>query len=231
MGDSPTAQKNVCADSNVTRGGGKAKPGQMRYCNQLGWWFASCKEIRGERVLLCERWVQFFSFFVEKCPFIYFLSFLDIVLGILELLRYHQRVLYIDIDVHHGDGVEEAFYTTDRVLTVSFHKYGEFFPGTGDLRVCRDLVAVEVYLLIFIQDMGSGKGKRYACNFPLREGITDENYKRIFEPVGRPFVTRTTSFDVCAMGYNYRLLPKSWNLTNPPRWCYSLGPIHYRETS
>lgn len=49
--------------------------------------------------------------------------------------RYHQRVLYIDIDVHHGDGVEEAFYTTDRVMTVSFHKYGEFFPGTGELRV------------------------------------------------------------------------------------------------
>jgi len=76
----------------------------------------------------------------------------DIVLGILELLRwvfasstfsrvlkqdirYHQRVLYIDIDVHHGDGVEEAFYTTDRVMTVSFHKYGEYFPGTGELRV------------------------------------------------------------------------------------------------
>jgi acetoin utilization deacetylase AcuC-like enzyme len=44
-------------------------------------------------------------------------------------------VLYIDIDVHHGDGVEEAFYTTDRVMTVSFHKYGEYFPGTGELRV------------------------------------------------------------------------------------------------
>jgi len=75
------------------------------------------------------------------------------VLGILELLRYgisysfesprdrfgtfryHNRVLYIDIDVHHGDGVEEAFYTTDRVMTVSFHKYGEYFPGTGELRV------------------------------------------------------------------------------------------------
>ncbi|KAG6589425.1 Histone deacetylase 6, partial [Cucurbita argyrosperma subsp. sororia] len=40
----------------------------------------------------------------------------DIVLGILELLKYHRRVLYIDIDVHHGDGVEEAFYTTDRVM-------------------------------------------------------------------------------------------------------------------
>ena len=59
----------------------------------------------------------------------------DIVLAILELLKYHQRVLYIDIDIHHGDGVEEAFYTTDRVMTASFHKYGEYFPGTGDLRV------------------------------------------------------------------------------------------------
>lgn len=90
------------------------------------------------------------------------LSIVDIVLGILELLRYHERVLYIDIDVHHGDGVEEAFYTTDRVMTVSFHKYGkscfassvipflmslsslgEFFPGTGELR-----------------DIGIGKGKK-----------------------------------------------------------------------
>ena len=59
--------------------------------------------------------------------------------------RYHQRVLYIDIDIHHGDGVEEAFYTTDRVMTVSFHKYGEYFPGTGDLRVS------EIYCLIIKQ--------------------------------------------------------------------------------
>jgi histone deacetylase 1/2 len=55
----------------------------------------------------------------------------DIVLGILELLRYHERVLYIDIDVHHGDGVEEAFYTTDRVMTVSLHKYGKSSPRNG----------------------------------------------------------------------------------------------------
>src|SRR5690554_4790550 len=90
----------------------------------------------------------------------------DIVLGISELLRYKQRVLYIDIDVHHGDGVEEAFYTTDRVMTVSFHKYGEYFPGTGELR-----------------DIGVGAGKNYAVNFPLRDGITDETYKHVFEPV------------------------------------------------
>jgi histone deacetylase 1/2 len=90
----------------------------------------------------------------------------DIVLAILELLKYHQRVLYIDIDVHHGDGVEEAFYTTDRVMTVSFHKYGEYFPGTGDLR-----------------DIGAGKGKYYSVNFPLRDGINDEIYETIFQPV------------------------------------------------
>ena len=56
----------------------------------------------------------------------------DIVIAILELLKYHPRVLYVDIDIHHGDGVQEAFYLTDRVMTVSFHKYGNlFFPGTG----------------------------------------------------------------------------------------------------
>ena len=41
--------------------------------------------------------------------------------------------MYIDIDIHHGDGVEEAFYCTDRVMTVSFHKYGNYFPGTGSI--------------------------------------------------------------------------------------------------
>ncbi|KAH6941598.1 hypothetical protein HPB50_020626 [Hyalomma asiaticum] len=61
----------------------------------------------------------------------------DIVIAILELLKYHPRVLYIDIDIHHGDGVQEAFYLTDRVMTVSFHKYGNyFFPGTGDIGDC-----------------------------------------------------------------------------------------------
>lgn len=42
--------------------------------------------------------------------------------------------MYIDIDVHHGDGVEEAFYTCERVLTISFHLYADgFFPETGTL--------------------------------------------------------------------------------------------------
>lgn len=90
----------------------------------------------------------------------------DIVLAILEFLKYHTRVLYIDIDIHHGDGVEEAFYTTDRVMTVSFHKYGEYFPGTGGH-----------------EDIGVEKGKQYSINFPLRDGIDDVNFVSIFKSI------------------------------------------------
>ncbi|KAG0255431.1 histone deacetylase [Mortierella polycephala] len=89
----------------------------------------------------------------------------DIVLAVLELLRYHQRVLYIDIDIHHGDGVEEAFYTTDRVMTASFHMT-EFFPGTGKL-----------------EETGIGKGKNYAVNVPLQKGMDDWSYQNLFEPI------------------------------------------------
>jgi len=90
----------------------------------------------------------------------------DIVIAILELLKYHPRVMYLDIDVHHGDGVQEAFYLTDRVMTVSFHKFGNFFPGTGDLF-----------------DLGIGNGKYYSVNVPLKDGITNETYHQIFKPV------------------------------------------------
>ncbi|KAJ6244772.1 histone deacetylase rpd3 [Anaeramoeba flamelloides] len=89
----------------------------------------------------------------------------DIVLGILELLKYHPRVLYIDIDIHHGDGVEKAFEKTDRVMTCSFHKYGKgYFPGTGS-----------------INDVGFNKGENYAVNFPLNDGMDDESYFYIFK--------------------------------------------------
>ena len=68
--------------------------------------------------------------------------------------RHHPRVLYIDIDIHHGDGVQEAFYLTDRVMTVSFHKYGNyFFPGTGKsgLYVCMlQMYNVSDMCLVFI---------------------------------------------------------------------------------
>jgi acetoin utilization deacetylase AcuC-like enzyme len=91
----------------------------------------------------------------------------DIVCAIIELLKYHNRVLYIDIDVHHGDGVEEAFYTTNRVMTVSFHRYGEgFFPGTGDLL-----------------DIGCGEGKYFSLNVPLKPYINDDQFTDVFSVI------------------------------------------------
>ena len=76
---------------------------------------------------------------------------------------------YLDIDVHHGDGVEEAFLTTNRVMTVSFHQYDEkekFFPGTGAG-----------------EDVGASDGKYYAMNIPLRPGCDDESYHTIFPKI------------------------------------------------
>ncbi|ETO06932.1 hypothetical protein RFI_30461 [Reticulomyxa filosa] len=104
----------------------------------------------------------------------------DIVLGILELLKYFERVLYIDIDVHHGDGiifffcVEEAFYTTNRVCTLSFHKYGEmYFPGTGH-----------------IKDIGAKEGLNYSINVPLNDGISDDQYAELFQAIIKPLMRK-----------------------------------------
>lgn len=101
------------------------------------------------------------------------------------MLKYHQRVLYIDVDVHHGDGVEEAFYTTDRVMTVSLHKYGEYFPGTGDIRVRYAFQSSlsDAHDGVGRQDVGTGKGRNYSVNFPMREGIDDRSYHDVFKPV------------------------------------------------
>ena len=74
-------------------------------------------------------------------------------------------MLYIDIDIHHGDGVEGILHV-NRVMTCSFHKYGDYFPGTGD-----------------VSDLGYGKGKGYAINFPLHDGMDDESFVSIFRPV------------------------------------------------
>ncbi|KAK2968063.1 hypothetical protein RJ640_000478 [Escallonia rubra] len=192
----------------------------------------------------------------KKCEASGFCYINDLVLGILELLKYHARVLYIDIDVHHGDGVEEAFYFTDRVMTVSFHKYGDlFFPGTGDMKdiswrclsleqrfsctpIGANLVAMlrcimeqkvgSVLALCMIgaladslcmigalvdslrfhvdtlplslahvtncafgvrgleghgKEIGEREGKFYAINVPLKDGIDDSSFTRLFKAI------------------------------------------------
>ncbi|KAI9209643.1 uncharacterized protein BJ171DRAFT_395255, partial [Polychytrium aggregatum] len=91
----------------------------------------------------------------------------DIVLGILELHKKYERILYLDLDIHHGDGVEQAFQTTSKVLTVSFHKYEPgFFPGTGS-----------------IDDVGYGKGLNHSLNIPLRPGFSGVGLRYLFSRV------------------------------------------------
>ncbi|KAK2140531.1 hypothetical protein LSH36_1323g00026 [Paralvinella palmiformis] len=91
----------------------------------------------------------------------------DVVIAILKLRERFNRVLYVDLDLHHGDGVENAFCVTQKVMTVSFHKYSTgFFPGTGS-----------------VSDIGLGRGRYYTVNVPLKDGIQDEQYIRIFTKV------------------------------------------------
>lgn len=85
--------------------------------------------------------------------------------------------------------MEEAFYSTDRVMTASFHKFGDYFPGTGDVKVGRVTIRnqrVQMaddyrYRWGASQDTGIKAGKNYAVNVPLRDGISDEAYQDIFE--------------------------------------------------
>jgi acetoin utilization protein AcuC len=96
----------------------------------------------------------------------------DPVIAITELVRQGARVAYIDIDVHHGDGVQAAFYDTDRVLTISLHESGRYlFPGTG-----------------FVQEIGTGRGRGYAVNLPFPPGMDDELYVEGFVAIVPPLV-------------------------------------------
>jgi acetoin utilization protein AcuC len=91
----------------------------------------------------------------------------DPVIAIYDLISAGKRVAYIDIDAHHGDGVQAAFYSTDKVLTISFHENGRFlFPGTG-----------------YVEDMGSGEGRGFAVNVSFLPGTTDGIYEEAFDEV------------------------------------------------
>jgi acetoin utilization protein AcuC len=96
----------------------------------------------------------------------------DPVIAILELVHKGYRVAYIDLDVHHGDGVQAAFYHTDRVLTISLHESGEYlFPGTG-----------------FAHEIGAGQGRGYAVNVPFPPGLDDALFVEGFRAIVPPLV-------------------------------------------
>ncbi|NYV64295.1 acetoin utilization protein AcuC [Bacillus sp. Gen3] len=79
--------------------------------------------------------------------------------------KYNARVLYIDTDAHHGDGVQWSFYDDESVCTFSIHETGRYlFPGTGN-----------------VNEWGSGKGYGYSFNIPVDAFTEDESWLYCYE--------------------------------------------------
>ena len=101
-----------------------------------------------------------------------FCVFNDPAIAINRLLEKGLKVAYVDIDAHHGDGVQNAFYDTDRVLTISLHESGLFlFPGTGSA-----------------DEMGVGPGAGFSVNVPLYPYTDDDTYLWAFREVVPPLI-------------------------------------------
>lgn len=78
--------------------------------------------------------------------------------------RYRARVLYIDYDAHHGDGVQGIFYSDPEVLTLSLHESGRYlFPGTGST-----------------DELGEGDGYGYSLNVPMEPQTEDDSWLGIY---------------------------------------------------
>ncbi|CAH0561320.1 unnamed protein product [Brassicogethes aeneus] len=91
----------------------------------------------------------------------------DIVIAIQKLSEVFDKILYVDLDVHHGNGVQNAFEMSKKILTLSFHKLiPGFYPGTGNL-----------------DDIGSNKGKYYSINVPYLSGISHNTYLILFDEI------------------------------------------------
>ncbi len=96
----------------------------------------------------------------------------DAAVAVKYLANAGKRVAYVDIDAHHGDGVEYAFYETDRVLTISLHEDGQWlFPGTGN-----------------VTDIGIKEGKGYSVNLPFPPGAGDEVFVGGFKEIVPIFI-------------------------------------------
>ena len=103
-----------------------------------------------------------------------FCTYNDAAIACQWLKNQGHRVAYVDVDVHHGDGVEEIFQSDPDVLTISLHESGQWlFPGTG-----------------FPQDSGVGPGKGSAANLPFVPFTWDEPWLHGFEKVVPPLLRR-----------------------------------------
>jgi acetoin utilization protein AcuC len=91
----------------------------------------------------------------------------DLSLAIAHFRARGWRVAYVDVDVHHGDGVQAIHETDGEVLTISLHESGRYlYPGTG-----------------FVHDLGTKGGRGFKLNVPLEPGTTNASYIESFERV------------------------------------------------
>ncbi len=98
----------------------------------------------------------------------------DCAVAIRRLRRKYARVAYVDIDVHHGDGVQELFYEDPQVLTISLHETGQtLFPGTGDP-----------------SEIGSGAGKGYSINLPFAPYTLDQEWLWAWREAALPLLKK-----------------------------------------
>ena len=82
-------------------------------------------------------------------------------------MKSSQKCFFIDIDIHHGDAVEKAFYCTCSVFTCSFHRVDPgSFPDTGT-----------------IEETGSGKGRNHNLNIPLKPGLSNEIMLKLYTSI------------------------------------------------
>jgi len=95
----------------------------------------------------------------------------DVAVGIADALAEGaERILYVDVDAHHGDGVERAFWDDPRVLTISIHQTGQsIFPGTG-----------------YPQDVGGPRARGFAVNVALPPRTADAAWLRAIEAIALP---------------------------------------------
>jgi len=98
----------------------------------------------------------------------------DAAVAIAHIIRSTEsKVLYIDFDAHHGDGVQRAFYDDPQVMTVSLHETGRYlFPGTGD-----------------VLELGNGNARGYSVNVPLEAFTEDDSYSEAMEAILAPVIT------------------------------------------
>jgi acetoin utilization protein AcuC len=96
----------------------------------------------------------------------------DVALACTVIAEQNKKVLYLDVDVHHGDGVAYAFYERSDVMTISFHEDPRIlFPGTG-----------------FVHEIGEGHGKGFCVNVPLPVGTYDQMYIKAFKTIALPLI-------------------------------------------